>query len=71
MSFNVTLIAFLAAIAVAGFANVMARRPVEPGKIRLLPYHGIQFVGIVAALALAAHLVSLIAGKPLEGRFAF
>ena len=67
------LIPTLAALAAAVVAFVLAlllhRRPRDLGAVTLLPYGGIQFVALVAAVLMAAHLVTLLTGTPLIGRF--
>lgn len=50
-------------------ANLLSRRPPEPGKVRLLPYEGIQFVALVGVVLLLAHLIGLVTGQPVVGRF--
>lgn len=57
-------------IAVAGFlvANIMSRRPPPLGEVRLVPYSAIQFVALLVAILMLAHLVTLFTGKPFVGR---
>jgi len=57
------------AAALLAFATYMARRPKEDGVIRWIPYVGIQFVALLGIILAAAHLVSLLTGQPLMGRF--
>ncbi len=64
-----TLIALGAAAAVFVVALVLHRRPRELGEVALLPYGGIQFAALVVAVLMAAHLISLVTGTPLIGRF--
>lgn len=67
------LTATLIVMAVAGVVFVVAlvrhRRPRELGEVSLLPYGGIQFLALVVAVLMAAHLISLVTGSPLIGRF--
>lgn len=67
------LIPTLAALAAAAVVFVLAllqhRRPRDLGEVTLLPYGGIQFVALVVAVLMAAHLVTLLTGTPLIGRF--
>ena len=59
------------AAAVAAFtaATILARRPKEDGVIRWIPYVGIQFVALLAIILALAHVLSLLTGQPLMGRF--
>ena len=68
MSMTATLVILGLGLALTVFANVMARRPVEPGDVRLIPYNGLQFLGLVVVILMLAHLVTLLTGTPLEGR---
>lgn len=68
MSLTVTLAGLGVFGAVFAAANLLSRRPLEPGKVRLIPYEGIQFVALVAVVLLLAHLVGLLTGQPLVGR---
>lgn len=65
---NLTLIGIGAGLALFLFANYMSRRPPSWGRVRFVPYHGLQFVGLLVMILAIAHLVSLITGQPLEGR---
>ncbi len=69
MSLTATLIVLAIAVVLFGGANYMSRRPPEPGRVRMLPYGGIQFVALVAIVLMLAHLVSLSTGQPFKGRF--
>jgi hypothetical protein len=70
MSLTVTLILLVAGIAVFAGANYMSRRPVIPGNPSLVPWTALQFVGLVVVILMLAHLVTLLSGTPLEGRYA-
>ena len=68
MNLAVTIaILVIAAVALVA-SNIISRRPVELGEIRILPYSGIQFLSIVAILVTLAHLISLLTGQPFVGR---
>ena len=69
MSLTVTISILVAALVVGAFANYKSRQPVEIGKTRWIPYLGVQFVAILAVILMAAHLVTLLTGVPLVGRF--
>lgn len=64
-----TLVAMAVAAAVFALALFLHRRPRELGEVTLLPYGGIQFVALVVMVLMAAHLISLLSGAPLIGRF--
>jgi hypothetical protein len=68
VSLGLTLSILLAAIVAGVLANVLERRPREIGVPPLVPYTAIQIVAVVVAILMLAHLVSLLSGKPLEGR---
>lgn len=71
MGLTLTLVIMLASLIVAGLANWLERRPREVGTPPLVSYPAIQMVAVVVALLMAAHLVSLVTGTPLESRFGF
>jgi uncharacterized membrane protein len=60
MSLTVTLILLGGVLAVAVIMNILGRRPVPFGKVRLFPYFGIQFIAFALALYLAAHILTLL-----------
>ena len=68
MSLTVTLILLAAALLVIAFANWQERRERPLGEAPLLSYPALQMIGIVLAVLLFAHLVSLLTGQPLQGR---
>lgn len=51
-----------------GFANWRARQPAQPLKVRMVNYHLIQMAAIVVVLLMAAHLMTLFAGRPVTGQ---
>ncbi len=66
----VVTLAFLAGGAgLFALAGYLARRPRELGKLQWIPYNGVQFVALVIVILAIAHLISLLTGQPLEGRF--
>lgn len=71
MGLTLTLVIMFASLTVAGIANWLERRPHEVGSPPLVSYTAIQLVALVVALLMAAHLVSLVTGTPLESRFGF
>jgi len=71
MGLALTLVIMLAALTVAALANWLERRPRDVGDPPLVSYTAIQMVALVVTLIMAAHLVSLVTGTPLESRFGF
>lgn len=69
MSMTATIIVLVISAAVFGFANWRARKPYEPGKPDMVPWVPIQFAAILGVVLMLAHLVSLLTGQPLTGRF--
>jgi hypothetical protein len=57
------------ALGLVGFSSWRAHRPPEPLKVPMLNYHYLMLISIVLALAMAVHLIGLITGEPLTGRF--
>jgi hypothetical protein len=69
MSLTVTLIILAICVAVLGIAQIRERRRYEPGRITLIPWVPLQFVAMMGIILMLAHLVSLLTGEPLTGRF--
>jgi uncharacterized membrane protein YidH (DUF202 family) len=69
MGLAATLVVLGLAVAVACFANWQERRQRPVGDPPLVSYTAIQMLAIVAAILMAAHLVSLLTGQPLTSRF--
>ena len=69
MDLTVTLIVLGVAVVLAAFSNYKARQPYEPGVVRWIPYTGLQYVAILVIVLMLAHLVTLLTGTPLVGRF--
>jgi hypothetical protein len=65
---TITLIILGVALVVFGLATYKARKPVEVGEVRLIPYTGIQFVALLVAILMLAHVISVLTGIPLLGR---
>ncbi len=68
MSLVVTLTLLSAAVALVVFANWRERRKRPLGETSLVSYPVLQMIGIVLAVLLIAHLVSILTGEPLRGR---
>ena len=70
MGLFTTLAILLAAVALAGLANWLERRPRELGAPPpLIPWTAVQMAGVVVAILMLAHLVTLLTGTPLRSRF--
>ena len=68
MSLTVTLMLLAAAISLTAFANWRERGERPLGKAPLISYPVLQMIGIVVAILILAHLISLLTGQPLRGR---
>lgn len=68
MSLLLTLLLLGASLALVGFANWRERQPRQLDKTPLVSYPLIQMIGIVVAILMIAHLVSLMTGQQLQGR---
>lgn len=62
MTLTVTLVLLGIALTAAVAANILSRRPLDFGKVRLFPYLGVQFVAFAIALYLAVHVLTLLKG---------
>ena len=67
LSLTATLAIVVLTFAVFGFANWRARQPAEPLKVRMINYHVVQMVCVIVILLMAAHLVTIFAGRPITG----
>lgn len=66
-----TLLLLFGALAVAGLANWLERRPRGLGEPSLIPWTAVQMVALVVAILMLAHVVSLTTGQQLRSRFGF
>jgi len=64
-----TLLMLACAAAIFLVARHFYEKPWEPGGGWRPPWLGIMFVSALVVLVAIAHLVSLITGTPLRGRF--
>lgn len=64
LSLTVTLIIVALTGGLFWFASVRAKKPAEPLKVRYINYHVVQLGCIVVILVMAAHLVTLVSGRP-------
>ena len=60
MTMPVTLALLAARVACAAFLAFLVRRPVLPGRVRLLPTTPLIFVSIFVALMMLVHVVNLL-----------
>lgn len=56
-------------LVLVAFCRWYETRPRELGEVRLVPSTLLLSVGVLLIILAAAHLVSLITGVPLRGRF--
>ena len=68
LSLTTTLAVVVLTCGLFGFATWRARQPAEPLKVRMIDYHVVQMVCIVVILLMAAHLVSIVTGRPFTGQ---
>lgn len=68
LSLTATLSILGASAFVIAIAQVRERRKYVPGRPSLIPWIPLQFVAILVAILMIAHLVTFVTGQPLEGR---
>lgn len=71
MGLTATSVGLAVAVALCGLSIALDRRPYEPGKPWRFPAKLVMALSLLAILALGAHMVSLITGKPFTGRTGF
>jgi hypothetical protein len=64
-----TLALLVAGLALVGLARWHETRPRELGQVRLFPVVPVLAAGVLLSVLAAAHLVSLLTGYPLHGRY--
>ena len=69
MSLRWTLAMLVLGLVLCGFSRWQEARPRELGEARLVPTTFVLAVGVVLTVMAAAHLVSLLTGVRLRGRF--
>ena len=69
MSLAWTLVLLGVGLTLTGIARWQETRPRELGDVRLFPVVAVMAVGVLLSVLAAAHLVSLLTGVPLHGRF--
>jgi len=70
MTLGWTLALLVVGLALTGLARWQETRPREIGQVRLFPATAVLAVGVLLSVLASAHLVSLIVGVPLRGRYA-
>lgn len=71
MSLSVTVSLMVLSVALTAWANWRERKEHRPGQVPLVPYAIWQFIGIIIFILMAAHLITLLSGKPFIGRRGF
>ena len=69
MSLFWTLALLAAGLTLAGLGRWQEAHPRELGEVRLVPTVALMAVGVLLAVLAAAHLVTLLTGIPLRGRY--
>ena len=69
MSLAWTLTLLGVGLALTGLARWQDTRPRELGEVRMFPVVPVMAVGVMLCVLAAAHLVSLLTGVPLKGRY--
>lgn len=69
MSLGWTLLLLVIAGAGLGACMWWDRRPYMPGQAWVIPHHAVMFVCLLLLVAAAAHLIALLTGSTLPGRF--
>ncbi len=69
MGWATTISVLLVASAVFGWANWRARKPVEFGRVRMVPYTAIMFAALLVVLLMVAHIMTLLGVEPPIRRF--
>ncbi len=71
MSLSVTVSLMVFSLVLTAWANWRERKGYTPGQVPLVPYAVWQFIGIIIFILMAAHLITLLSGKPFTGRRGF
>ena len=64
MGWTPTLIGLAIGMALFAWANWKARKPVELGRVRMIPYTAVMFTALVVILLMVAHAMTLLGLKP-------
>lgn len=71
MDLPTTATVFALAAAAFGLSVWLDRRPYVPGRVWQFPARLVMALSLLVMLVLGAHLVSLVTGKPFQGRMGF
>jgi uncharacterized membrane protein YidH (DUF202 family) len=71
LSLTVTLIVLATSLAGAGALVWHERRPVTPGRVRLLPTTPLLFLALIVAVVMIVHLLTLMGADTTGGRRPF
>lgn len=71
MDMEVTISLAVFGVLLFAFGNLRSRRPYVPGKLPLISDTALQFLGVLLVSVMAAHLITLVTGKPFSGRSGF
>ena len=70
MSLAATLVVLALCVVILAIGQIRERRRYRPGRVSLIPWVPLQFIAMLGAVLMIAHLISLLTGQPLVGRFA-
>ncbi len=71
MNLTVTLSFLIFGAGLIIWANWRERKDTVPGNPPLISYPALQFLGVFIVIIMAAHLITLLTGKPFAGRRGF
>jgi hypothetical protein len=66
MSLELTIAVIIPLALLFGLSVYMDHRPKPLGEVHLIPYKSIGFISLIFIIILAAHLVSLWSGSPMQ-----
>lgn len=69
MELFITIAAAVAAFCGASWALWREKQPIDPLKTSMIPTTPVLFICLVIVIFAAAHMITLITGKPHVGRF--
>ncbi len=69
MGWTATLSILCVGLLVFLWANWQARKPIELGRVRMVPYTPIMFIALLVVLLMVAHVMTLLGLKPETGSF--
>lgn len=69
MSLGWTVLLVVAGLALCGWARWRESRPRPLGEVPLIPAAAVLAAGVLLLVLAGAHLVSLLTGVPLRGRY--